>query len=102
MSLHAKIAIPVKLAVRPLWRRAWAKLEARLVPFSQEISQLRREMHDLHRSQEELPAASAAWKQHVPGFLNAVGSVRAFGFELAKQKNELYTANARHESAVAQ
>lgn len=96
MRLRAQIMMPIKLVVRPVWRRAWARLEARLLPISQEIASMHQDMRNLYRSQDEIASLSRrvdqvedTWNQHIPGILNAVGSIRAFSFQLARQKDEL-------------
>lgn len=62
----------ILLIGRPIWKRLSPKFYARIDK----------------RIDRRLAESDFGWKQHVPAFLNAVSTVRAFGFELAEFKRK--------------
>ena len=143
MTFRRALLSPVRIVVRPAWRRLWALLERRLQPVDARIAALEsrtalalraaeeqaqqvrsltessaRAEHDIagaratgtaaqeaaQRAETTLarfPALEDAWRQHVPAFLNAVGTVRAFGFDLSAQRAALAAAVARQGAEAA-
>jgi hypothetical protein len=75
-------------AARPLWRRIWARIEARLLPIETHLRSLDARVVD----------SEAVWRQHVPAFLNAVSSVGAFGLELSRTRAELGELRTRSDA----
>lgn len=115
MTLRRALLSPIRLAGRPVWRRGWAKLEARLLPIDRRLLALDHKVDHANGRAEHAAAASEridamlprlstiedGWRQHIPAFLNAAASVRAFGFELTNQRTANAAASARQDSALA-
>ncbi len=102
--------------VRPVWRRAWAKLETRLSVEDARLAALKTNVDarlddavaiasgaasTAEATQTQLSTLDQAWRQHVPAFLNAAASVRAFGFALSEQKKALAETRVAHEAKLA-
>lgn len=77
-----------KRLLRPLWARAWARVEHRVQPIEAAIDDLSKDLSNLDR---RLAALENGWRQHVPGLLNAMSSIAAFGYELAALRREMQT-----------
>jgi hypothetical protein len=113
MSIARRIMIPV----RPIWRRAWSKLEARLAPvedrtdrlearlapMDERTSRLESRLPEIETRLAERDAAlerlDAGWRQHLPAFLNAVSSIGAFGHELGRARSEAGQVRSEAEQA---
>ncbi len=99
-STAKRLAKPVFM---PVWRRVWVRVENRIAAAEAQLASTQAEaearfasaLANQRPSEARLAALEAAWHQHVPSFLNAVGTVSAFGHELARFRHEL--ARFRHE-----
>jgi predicted SAM-dependent methyltransferase len=82
-------------------------IESRLTPVESRLSSHEARLDAMDVSGlSRLPALEAAWRTHVPAFLNAVSSVGAFGHKLRevrndidRQRNELVEARAEAEQS---
>lgn len=84
----------VKKVLRPIWRRVWARIETRVAPIEQRLDRLE------VRAEQGGTEAEAAWRQHLPAFLNAVSTVGAFGFQLRRERAESAAALTEFESKL--
>lgn len=88
----------VKRLLRPVWTRVQARINYRLQPVEAAIGDLSRRLAERETNQalvlERLEVLEKGWRQHVPGLLNAVSSIAAFGYELASLRREFERANA--------
>jgi hypothetical protein len=74
----------IEARVAPLEARV-APLEARVAPLETRIGPLETRIGPLETRMAQF---ETAWHQHLPAFLNAVSTVRSFGFELSKTSQE--------------
>jgi predicted SAM-dependent methyltransferase len=94
--------------LRPAWRRVWARIEARISPLDARLAALEAmgarvaalETADTHLTAIEamgtrVAALEAAWRQHIPAFLNAVGTVPAFAQELSLLRDRVQQIGVR-------
>ena len=83
----------VKRLLRPLWGRAWARVEYRVQPIEAAIGDLSNRLSVLDQRlaalDQRLAALENGWRQHVPGLLNGMSSIAAFGYELAALRREM-------------
>ena len=75
MNVKARLRTFLRPVVNPIWHRVWARIEARLRPIEARL--------------DRLDALDAAWRTHSPAFLNAVGTVGAFGHKLAECRTDI-------------
>ena len=92
----------VRPFARPIWRRMLARVEfALVIPLRARVSALETHAAPLEARVSALEAHVAplesrvstldtGWKEHLPAFLNAASTVRAFGHELSRERE---TAN---------
>ncbi|MGO9327860.1 MAG: hypothetical protein ACLQJ0_07060 [Steroidobacteraceae bacterium] len=86
-----------KRLLRPLWARAWARVEYRVQPIEAAIDDLSNDLSNrlsvldqrLAALDQRLAALESGWRQHVPGLLNGMSSIAAFGYELAALRREM-------------
>lgn len=87
-SMRSLVARLVRPALRPVWRRVQARLENRITPAESRIGSVEHRIAGLEArvaGYEQQPnSVEVAWNQHLPGFLNAVSAVGAFGHELRR------------------
>jgi hypothetical protein len=109
MNLKAVARGAVRPIVRPIWRRAWARLETRLRPIEVRLAAIEARLQPIEVSLQPIEvrlaaiearpqpigpveaqpqALEAAWRTHVPAFLNAVGTVGAFGHKLVQVRTD--------------
>jgi hypothetical protein len=109
----------VSLTIRPVWRRIWARIEARFQPVETR----------LHTSEERLSAVEqrviadigpdsdvygrlehlesrvsqfeSGWRQHAAQFLNAVSTVGAYGHALISLKKQAEQENKVQSAEIA-
>jgi len=105
---------------RPVWRRIWARVEARLAVEEvkhqqlaakvaelsarvqqpeERVTQLESSFHQIH---DKLTGLESAWHQHVPAFLNSVASVAAIAREQAHVKRSIEALQAAASSHAAE
>lgn len=83
-SISASLKTAAKRLLRPLSTRVRARLGPRLQPI-----------------EARLAALENGWRQHLPGLLNAVSSIAAFGYELASLRREMQANADGSSEAIA-
>src|ERR1700722_3289061 len=78
LSLRALLLPPL----RPIWRRVWIRIETGI-----RAAEIRLNAR-LAAQEARLAALDGAWRQPVPAFLNAVGSVDAFAHQLVQLRDQ--------------
>jgi predicted SAM-dependent methyltransferase len=81
----------------PIWRRVWARVERRVVVVEARTASVEANLVPM---EARLAALEAAWRQHVPSFLNAVGTVAAFAHEITHLRHELAAQPERMQAAL--
>jgi hypothetical protein len=78
---------------RPVWRRVWARIENRVATVETRLGPVEDRLGPtearLGPVEARLESLETAWRQHVPSFLNAVGTVAAFAHELSRLRQDL-------------
>jgi len=115
MNIRSKLRPVIRRLVAPVWHRVWMRIEARVAPVESKLSadetrlsahearlsahEARLSAHEARLSADEarLDAFEAAWRTHVPAFLNAVSSVGAFGHKLLEVRGEAEAQARRAE-----
>lgn len=81
------------------------RINYRLQPVEAAIDGLSRRLSERETNQalvlERLEVLEKGWRQHVPGLLNAVSSIAAFGYELAALQREMKTTAEELREAIA-
>jgi uncharacterized coiled-coil protein SlyX len=65
--------------IRPLWRRMWSRIEARLQPLEARVAASEERVRSLEARVDQL---SAAWDQLTPQFLDAISRVGVLRHEV--------------------
>jgi predicted SAM-dependent methyltransferase len=81
--------------LRPIWRRVWFRIEQRLAPIEQRLARLESGPGQASGVEGRVGSLETAWRQHVPSFLNAVGSVAALAHETAALRRLLDELNEK-------
>lgn len=99
-SIARNLAAPI---LRPIWRRIRARtdaaadakiaqVEAKYAPYGTQLASC----------DQRLSILEAAWRQHIPAFLNAVATVPSFAHELAATKNSTVRELAALQNSLAE
>lgn len=72
--------------IDPVWHRVWTRIEDRVAPIEARLSELNGRRSDVPESADD---DARSWDQLAPHFLNAVGTVEAFGHALRGTRAEV-------------
>jgi predicted SAM-dependent methyltransferase len=86
-------------AAWPIWQRIWVRVERRIASVEARISPQEAQLGTLEArlgaleaqlvpQEGRLAALEGGWRQQVPAFLNAVGTVDAFAHQLVRQRQQ--------------
>lgn len=93
-----------KKLLRPIWAPVRARIEQRIEPVEAAIDDLSGRLSaaelETNHVDRRLTALENGWRQHVPGLLNAISSVAAFGYELAALQREMQTTAEESREAI--
>jgi len=76
-------------------------LDRRLEDVSQRLTSAELETNHVPVLDRRLEALERGWRQHVPGLLNAVSSIAAFGYELASLQRDYHVAAERANTEIS-
>ncbi len=114
MAIDARLKGFLRRLARPLWRRIWVRIEARLMPIDDRISSLENRITPLEDHMQtledritplenriptledritplenHLQTLEVEWQENMPALLNTVSTVGAFGHELVHIRRDL-------------
>src|SRR5438128_1002547 len=91
---------------RPLFRRSSDRMKSRLQALDVSLASAEQHLASaeerLCSHDERISSLHRGWTQHIPSFLNAVSSVGAFGFDLAKLRQDHNARLDAHEQTIGQ
>lgn len=90
-STVRSVAVPF---LRPMWRKVWALIEGRIAPVDARLTAL-------EPFADRVVALETAWRQNIPAFLNAVGTVPALAYELSALRALVQQAAVRLDNGDA-